>query len=152
MKTTTSFNQTKTILLNVILFFALSLSTIAQTEQNNETGQTITVTVNNVKNNTGQVIFGLHNNQTWMKTQGIQNTSTKIENNIATVTFKNVKPGTYAVMVLHDENINNRMDFKNGMPLENYGMTNNPLSYGPPQYSDAKFEVTNQDLDFKVRF
>lgn len=152
MKTTTSFNQTKTILLNVILFFALSLSTIAQTEQNNETGQTITVTVNNVKNNTGQVIFGLHNNQTWMKTQGIQNTSTKIENNIATVTFKNVKPGTYAVMVLHDENINNRMDFKNGMPLENYGMTNNPLSYGPPQYSDAKFEVTNQDLNFKVRF
>ncbi|MBL7561025.1 DUF2141 domain-containing protein [Olleya sp. YSTF-M6] len=152
MKTTTSFNQTKTILLNVILFFALSLSTIAQTEQNNETGQTITVTVNNVKNNTGQVIFGLHNNQTWMKTQGIQNTSTKIENNIATVTFKNVKPGTYAVMVLHDENINNRMDFKNGMPLENYGMTNTPLSYGPPQYSDAKFEVTNQDLDFKVRF
>ena len=152
MKTTTSFNQTKTILLNVILFFALSLSTIAQTEQNNETGQTITVTVNNVKNNTGQVIFGLHNNQTWMKTQGIQNTSTKIENNIATVTFKNVKPGTYAVMVLHDENINIRMDFKNGMPLENYGMTNNPLSYGPPQYSDAKFEVTNQDLDFKVRF
>ncbi|AXO79905.1 DUF2141 domain-containing protein [Olleya aquimaris] len=152
MKTTTSFNQTKTILLNVILFFALSLSTIAQTEQNNETGQTITVTVNNVKNNTGQVIFGLHNNQTWMKTQGIQNTSTKIKNNIATVTFKNVKPGTYAVMVLHDENINNRMDFKNGMPLENYGMTNNPLSYGPPQYSDAKFEVTNQDLDFKVRF
>lgn len=152
MKTTTSFNQTKTILLNVFLFFALSLSTIAQTEQNNETGQTITVTVNNVKNNTGQIIFGLHNNQTWMKTQGIQNTSTKIENNIATVTFKNVKPGTYAVMVLHDENINNRMDFKNGMPLENYGMTNNPLSYGPPQYSDAKFEVTNQDLDFKVRF
>lgn len=152
MKTSTTINQTKTIILNVILFFALSLTTIAQTEQNAETGQTITVTVNNVKNNTGQVIFGLHNNQTWMKTQGIQNTSTKIENNIATVTFKNVKPGTYAVMVLHDENINNRMDFKSGMPLENYGMTNNPLSYGPPQYSDAKFEVTNQDLDFKVRF
>jgi len=45
------------------------------------------------------------------------------------------------------------MDFdSNRMPLEDYGMTNNPLSYGPPQYDDAKFKVTNEDLNFNIRF
>ncbi len=63
-----------------------------------------------------------------------------------------VKPGAYAIMVLHDENENNRMDFENGMPQENYGMSNNPLYYGPPNFSEAKFEVTNKNLNFDVRF
>jgi uncharacterized protein (DUF2141 family) len=45
------------------------------------------------------------------------------------------------------------MDFDtSGMPAESYGMSNNPLSYGPPQYSDAKFELKSEDLSFNIRF
>ncbi|WP_397363201.1 DUF2141 domain-containing protein [Olleya sp. R77988] len=151
MKTAT---QLKNNVLTTLVLFVLSITLgFAQSEATTTIeGQTITVTIDKVKNNTGQVMFALHTKDTWMKGQGVQNVSTKIENNTVTVTFKNVKPGTYAVMALHDENENNSMDFENGMPKENYGMSNNPMSFGPPQFEDAKFEVTTEDLDFNIRF
>ncbi|WP_240788893.1 DUF2141 domain-containing protein [Psychroserpens sp. NJDZ02] len=153
MNTIMTSNRIKRHVLNTLILFTLSITcTVAQTDTKLEQGQTITVTVTNVKNNTGQIGFALHTTETWMKGQGIQHKNISIKNNTATITFKNVKPGAYAIMVLHDENKNNRMDFENGMPLENYGMSNNPMSYGPPQFSEAKFNVTSETLDFKIRF
>jgi uncharacterized protein (DUF2141 family) len=56
-------------------------------------------------------------------------------------------------MVLHDANDNKRMDYQaNGMPMENYGTSNNALAMGPPQFSDAKFDVTDKDVDLTIRF
>ena len=116
-------------------------------------GQTITVTINNVVNNNGKVIFGLHTAETFMKGAGIQNAECKIEDGKVTVTFKNVTPGTYAIMVLHDENNNNRMDVQdNGMPKENYATSSKTTSFGPPEFAASKFEVAGEDLDIKIRF
>ena len=56
-------------------------------------------------------------------------------------------------MVLHDENDNQRMDFEdNGMPKESYGMSNNPRSFGPPIFDDAKFDVDKDDVKLSIRF
>ena len=42
------------------------------------------------------------------------------------------------------------MDFEpNGMPLENYGASNNVMNFGPPQYRDAKFVVSDKNVSFK---
>ncbi len=154
MKTTTTSNLLKNVL-NVLLLFALSITLAtaqSDTDKKPEKGQSITVTIDKVKNNTGQVMFTLHTEDTWLKGQGVQNKSTKIENNKVSITFENVQPGTYSIMVLHDENENNRMDFENGMPMENYGMSNNPLSFGPPKFSEAKFDVTTTNLEFDINF
>ena len=44
------------------------------------------------------------------------------------------------------------MDFDtNGMPLEMYGISNNVMSYGPPQWSDAKFEVSSEPVSLTIR-
>jgi len=130
-----------------IVFLLTSIFTFSQNTQ------TITANVDNVKSNTGVVIFSLHTESTFMKAEAVQSSSVKIENGKATATFKNVIPGSYAVMVLHDENENKRMDFNdNRMPKESYGMSNNPLSYGPPQFGDAKFKVADTDLDLNIRF
>ena len=87
------------------------------------------------------------------KKTGIQNAETKIEGNSVVFTFEDVKPGTYAIMVLHDENENFRMDYElSGMPKENYGMSNNPMSFGPPQFDDAKFEMGEKDKEITIRF
>ncbi len=135
----------------IALIFTLNVN--AQTETKvTSNGQNITVTIQNIKNDKGSVLLGLHTEDTFMKGPGIKNLKSKIENGQITVTFKNVEVGTYAIMVMHDENDNNRMDFENGMPLESYGMSNNPMSYGPPQYQDAKFEVNDKDLSFNIRF
>lgn len=137
----------------LFIAFTFALNVNAQTEtKTTSNGQNITVTIKNIKNNKGSVLLGLHTEDTFMKGAGVKNLTSKIENGQVSVTFTNVEAGTYAIMVMHDENDNKRMDFENGMPLESYGMSNNPMSYGPPKYSDAKFEVTDKDLEFNIRF
>lgn len=136
----------KTLLLSIALIFSVTFG------YSQDKGQTITVGVNNVTNNNGKVIFGLHSENTFMKAESIQGAESIIEDGKVQITFKDVQPGTYAILVLHDENGNKRMDYElNGMPKENYGMSNNPMSYGPPQFTDAKFIVTNEDLDLLIR-
>ncbi len=136
------------------LSLAFAFFTMLGFSQDNKTETiSITVTIDNVKNDTGKVLVSLHSKDTFMKGKGLQNTQSKITDGKVSVTFENVAAGEYAIMTLHDENENNRMDFEdNGMPKENYGMSNNPMSYGPPQFTDAKFEVTTEDLNLKIRF
>ncbi len=137
---------------NVFLIFTLALTTLFGFSQE-EKGITITVTIDNVKNDTGKVLISLHSSDTFMKGKGIQNAETKIKDGKVVINFKDVAPGEYAIMALHDENENQRMDFReNGMPLESYGMSNNVMSFGPPQYDDAKFKVEDKDLEMIIRF
>lgn len=135
------------------LIFTLLLSVTLSNAQETEGGQTITVTIENITNNNGNVLLSLHTKDTFMKGPGIQNKESKIVDGKIEVTFENVAPGTYAIMGLHDENENKRMDFEdNGMPKESYGMSNNDMSFGPPQYEMAKFDVGIEDLEMKIKF
>ncbi len=132
-----------------IVFTLLSILGFSQDTK----GITITVTIDNVKNDNGNVILGLHSEDTFMRGQGVQSAKSEIKNGKITATFTNVPAGTFAIMALHDANDNERMDFEpSGMPSESYGMSNNPMSYGPPQFNEAKFEVNGKDLEFKIRF
>jgi uncharacterized protein (DUF2141 family) len=134
----------------LITFLALSLGLIANAQN---TGITITVTVENIKSNDGKVLIGLHNSETFMRADGLDNVESTIENNKATLVFKNVKPGEYALLAMHDENENYMMDFEaSGMPKESFGLSNNPMSFGPPQFNEAKFAVNDKDLNFTIRF
>lgn len=140
----------KTILLTI----ALSLTTYflaaqAEPEILSE-GTTITISVP-VHSSEGMVRIGLYNAENFMQTPSV-GIDSEIVDLKATVTFKNVIPGEYAVILYHDKNNNNQMDFDpNGMPLEMYGMSNNPMSYGPPQWSDAKFEVGTSPVEMEIR-
>jgi len=80
------------------LLIALVLTVSFTNAQENETDKTITVTIENITNNNGQVILSLHTADTFMKGSGIQNIESKIKDGKIAVTFKNVKPGTYAIM------------------------------------------------------
>ncbi len=136
-----------------VLSFTFSLLFAISVTYSQDNLQTIKVSVDNVNNDLGKVIFSLHSQDTFMTKESLHRAEGKIENNKVEVVFNNVAPGTYAIMVLHDENENHKMDFdKNGMPIESYGMSNNPLNYGPPQFIDAKFDVLEEDLEFKIRF
>ena len=133
------------------LIIALALSVNFSYAQDNENEKSITVTIENIANNKGKIILGLHTEDTFMKGQGIANAESEIIDGKITVTFENVEMGTYAIMDLHDENENKRMDFQeNGMPKESYGMSNNPMNYGPPQYATSKFELKHENLELKI--
>ena len=134
------------------LILGLVFTSLFATAQEND-GVTITVTIENVLSDGGTILAGLHTADTFMKGAGLTNATASAEKGEVTLTFENVTPGEYAIMVMHDANDNKRMDMEaNGMPKESYGMTGNSMPMGPPTFADAQFEVADQDLDFRIRF
>ena len=126
-------------------------SLLAHAQESN--GVTITVTIENVLSDEGHVIASLHTVETFMKGPGVINAQEKGKAGELTLTFENVQAGTYAIMAMHDENDNQRMDFEaNGMPKESFGMSGNDMTPGPPSFDAAKFEVADSDMEFKIRF
>lgn len=138
----------KTIIATIA--FLISITNMSAQDAVKIKGTTITVTVP-VKTDTGEVIIGLYNEATFMKAAPLQGLSSTIENGIATVTFTHVAPGEYGISLFHDTNGNKTMDFEaNGMPKENYGVSNNVMSFGPPQWKDAKFTVVSEPLEMEI--
>jgi uncharacterized protein (DUF2141 family) len=135
------------------LVLALGIFLIAFSAKAQKETVTVKVIVDNVLNDNGTLLVSLHSNETFMKGPGVIDLQEEALKGAVTLTFENVKPGTYAIMVLHDENNNKRMDFEaNGMPKESYGMSGNVMAMGPPTFTDAKFEVAAEDLEFTIRF
>lgn len=136
----------------ILLVFGLFTTMLTVSAQENE-GITLTVVIENVLNDQGYVLSALHSQETFMKTDGLETRKDKAEKGSLTLTFTHIQPGAYAVSVLHDENDNNIMDFEtNGMPKENYAMSQNPMLMGPPSFKDVKFTVDRADLDLTLRF
>ena len=116
-------------------------------------GATITVTIDNIVNDEGKVMIALHSNETFMRGEGIMSQESTIADGKVEFTFEGVPVGTYAIMALHDANNNNKMDYEaNGMPKESYGMSGNEMTMGPPNFEMVKFNVTDEDLEFNIRF
>lgn len=129
-----------TIILLIINSFAMAQDT-----------HTLTVRVDNAKDDTGKMVYSLSTEDQFMKAAPLMAASVEIKDGVAVAVFENVPAGSYAVMVLHDRNGNERMDFDtNRMPTEAYGMSNNPMSYGPPTWEDAKILIS-KDTEIMVR-
>ncbi|WP_273567380.1 DUF2141 domain-containing protein [Maribacter halichondriae] len=123
------------------------------TNAQDASGSTITVTVENVLSDGGTILAGLHTTDTFMKGAGVSNAMAPAKAGEVTLTFENVQPGDYAIMVMHDKNDNKQMDMDtNGMPQESYAATGEMNMYGPPTFEGAKFEVNGEDQEFRIRF
>ncbi|PKV50350.1 uncharacterized protein (DUF2141 family) [Aquimarina sp. MAR_2010_214] len=134
------------------LLAALLVSNFLLQAQDNTEGVTITVTVPNITSSEGEVLFGLYDEHTFMKSAPIKGKKSTIVDGVAKITFSNVPKGVFAISCFHDTNGNNRMDFEpNGMPKEDYGVSNNNMSYGPPLWNEAKFEVSSENLELEIR-
>jgi len=132
------------ILITVALF--ISNTIIAQENLS------ITATVVNVTSDTGKVSFALFDKENF-RVKPLQAVSSEIKEGKSIATFTNIKSGAYAIICFHDKNENNKMDFaKNGMPLENYGASNNVMNFGPPNYEEAKFVVAEKSVRLEIRF
>ncbi|MGB7373618.1 MAG: DUF2141 domain-containing protein [Pontixanthobacter sp.] len=73
-----------------------------------------------------------------------------------TFNFTNVKPGRYAIALLHDENDNGKADRAlMMMPTEGYGFSRDAkVRMGPPKFDAAAFEVgtANQSQTIEMRY
>ena len=70
--------------------------------------------------------------------------------------FSDVKPGRYAVALLHDENDNGKADRALGMmPKEGFGFSRDAkVRMGPPRFGDAAFDYAGDAkvLTIKMRY
>ncbi len=118
----------------------------------------LTVRVSALNNDRGRVAVALFASAEAFPDQkrALAGQLTRIQNGKATVRFENVRPGVYAVAVLHDENENSKMDFNFlGMPLEGYGFSNDASAmFGPPSFDAASFKLSPRDsyVPVKVRY
>jgi uncharacterized protein (DUF2141 family) len=76
----------------------------------------------------------------------------KIRQTQARCDFEDIPPGTYAIAVIHDENMNGKLD-KNwlGVPTEGYGFSNGAKAiFGPPSFEDASFRYDGQPVNLTI--
>ena len=77
--------------------------------------------------------------------------ATKAARGVAVVEFTDLDPGTYAIMAYHDENENTRLDRTLGMwPAEGYGLSLNPIIFGPPAFRETAFELPPRGLSLTI--
>ena len=136
-----------------LLYLILSFAAFTWGVTSPNEGVTVTVTLENVLNDQGEILAALHTSASFMKGPGLANFKTEAKKGTLTFTFENVDPGTYAISVLHDLNSNQRMDFQpGGMPKEPYAMSGNEMSMGPPSFESAAFQVGEDPVHLRIRF
>ena len=76
----------------------------------------------------------------------------KVPNTEARCDFEGIPWGTYALVVLHDENMNGKIDTNwVGIPKEGYGFSNNAkVSFGAPSFSDTSFAYDGETLNLTI--
>ena len=137
-----------TLVISTILMFVQPTSNKTKANKSNN----ITVAVVNVTSNKGKVTFALFNKENFLRIP-LQGKSSEIKEGKSTIVFENVPAGEYAITCYHDKNNNDKMDFTaQGMPAEDYGASNNVMTFGPPQYYNAKFMITDKDVSLEIKF
>jgi len=76
----------------------------------------------------------------------------KIRKTEARCDFEDIPPGTYAIAVIHDENMNGKLDTNwLGIPTEGYGFSNDAKGViGAPSFSAASFLYDGRNLDLMI--
>ncbi len=125
-----------------ILLLAFSTSGFGQ-----QNGQSISVSIDNIKSNDGTLKIGLYNNKDNFLRKPYKSISIKAKKEGVKVTFENIEDGAYAISLYHDEDDNQKMNTFFKIPTEPYGTSNNAKGrFGPPQWEDAMFIVSGKSV------
>ncbi|MEH1908842.1 MAG: DUF2141 domain-containing protein [Nostoc sp.] len=116
----------------------------------------LTIEIDGLKNKEGQVCASL-----FASSQGfpsdrdrvLQKQCSKITDIPLTISFENLKAGSYAVAVFHDQN-NDRTLNSNGLgiPKEGFGFSSNPeIRTRAPKFSEAAFLVAGPNTNIQIQ-
>ena len=141
-------------LLPMALLFLASSSGIAQVKP--PEADLIHVEITGMRNDKGRVQCSLFSSAADFPKKAekaVAHAASDISHGQAICEFAGISPGTYAVSVFHDENLNGKLD-KNfvGAPKEGYGASNNPRKrMGPPPFSEASFAVNQPEKSVEIK-
>lgn len=116
----------------------------------------IHVTVLNIKNSTGTVACALFESPDGFPKDYLRSATNimviKIRKEQARCDFEDIPPGTYAIAVTHDENMNGKLDTNVfGIPTEGYGFSADAKALiRVPSFSAASFPYDGQSVDLTI--
>jgi uncharacterized protein (DUF2141 family) len=125
------------------------------------------ITIQGIRSLSGTVLVGLYDSESSFdraialsSKEGFLNDSMRVGGTAlranpdatASAVFTGLRPGTYAVILFHDENENGRLDTNFwGVPIEPYGFSNDAQgSLGPPSFKKAAFTIAAEDKSIDV--
>ena len=141
-------------MLKYYLVIFIFLLTVTPGNSFSEDKITVSIKVEGLKNDTGLCYMLLFKNKKGFPdsiSESILNLQKSLINKSAEFTI-NIIPGTYAISILHDENLNNKLDKTwYGKPVEGIGVSNNPaLSFGPPGFQESAVFLKEDKTTLKI--
>jgi uncharacterized protein (DUF2141 family) len=116
----------------------------------------IHVKILNIRNSTGTVACALFESAGGFPTEFLQFATNimviKVRDTQARCDFADIAPGAYALAVIHDENMNGKLDTNSlGAPKEGYGFSNDARAlFSAPSFSAARFPYDGRTLDLTI--
>jgi len=144
---------TRCVVLFAVLVFA-SLPALAFAQSPSCPG--IHVKILNIRNSIGTVDCALFDSPEGFPIEVLRSAMNamiiKIRDTQAHCDFEDIPPGTYALAVIHDENMNGKLDTNwLGIPTEGYGFSNGAKALlGAPSFSAASFRYDGGTLDLTI--
>lgn len=141
--------------MRIIFLFIVISHSLLMAQDSTAVKFNLTIKIAGFESDDGSAMVALVNSQKSWQSEGasFKNAIPKIEKKRVILVFNELPKGTYGVKVYHDENDNRKLDSNFiGIPKEAYGFSNNARgNFGPADWQDAKFEVTeDKEIIIKV--
>jgi uncharacterized protein (DUF2141 family) len=124
------------------------------------------LTINGVRSENGEILIALYDNEAGFlsaianaETRGLIpetgrliGTAIRAQRGSQSTVFTQLPPGRYAVIVIHDENDNGRLDKSVwGVPIEGYGFGNDAQGFlGAPSFDAAAIAIGDADVSTSI--
>jgi uncharacterized protein (DUF2141 family) len=119
----------------------------------------LTIQIDNLKNNNGEILISLFNDPSKFPDESLtkyyKQISIKIEDKKVKYTFENLPKDRYVVSILHDENINKKIDKGFILPNEGIGVSNYKKInlFNRPNFNGANFILDrNKHIEIDINY
>jgi len=138
-------NMKKTIILTAVIMLISAASVWAQT--------TLEIVVKDIKELKGSIRVGLFDNDEDFLKKAVVGKVVKAAAAEVTIVIENLKPGSYGVSVIHDENENNELDSNfMGIPKEGFAFGNNATgTFGPPSFDKTIIKIEDKPVRQEIK-
>ncbi|MDI1268533.1 MAG: DUF2141 domain-containing protein [Polaromonas sp.] len=116
----------------------------------------IHVKILDIRSSTGAVACALFESSVGFPTEYLHAATQimviKVRDRQARCDFEDIAPGSYALAVVHDENMNGKLDVNwLGIPVEGYGFSNDASALlGAPSFAAASFPYDGENLEMTI--
>jgi uncharacterized protein (DUF2141 family) len=138
-------------------YLSISLLIIVLSAFKQQGNGTLIINSSYFNNDKGKAVLFLYRKDDKIPSDTYKTISAEIKNRKAVFQIQNIPYGEYAIIILHDENDNGKIDHSMGLPNEQLGYSNNwELGFftGMPTFSKLKFQfsVTQKAQNINITY